>query len=63
MLELLASGSNSAEELQHAKATAFGKVIAKLGRGLIELDYQPYAQDTLDTPAIDHPHHIQALLY
>ncbi len=66
LLALLAvpvNGMELADELQRARDAAFSNVIAKIGQGLIELDYQPFEKGTVDIPAIDHPHYMQALLY
>ncbi|MFC6282950.1 MULTISPECIES: hypothetical protein [Polaromonas] len=59
------SGSrlSQVDRLEHAVAIAFDKVCRGIKQGLIELDYVPCESDRMNIPAIEHPHHMQALLY
>ena len=63
LLALSGSPLEKPAELERATAIAFGNVCHDIGHGLILMDYQPFDPQTLDIPPIDHPHHMQALLY
>lgn len=63
LLALSGSPLEKPAELERATAMAFANVCHDLWHGLILMDYQPFDPQTLDIPPIDHPHHMQALLY
>lgn len=63
LLTLSGGSGDSNDEVQTAMDTALRNVIGQIADGLIELDYQPEDKQTVNIPAIDHPHYMQALLY
>lgn len=63
LLTLSGGSGDSTDEVQTAMDAALHNVIGQIASGLIELDYHPEDKQTVNIPAIDHPHYMQALLY
>ncbi|MES2279771.1 MAG: hypothetical protein V4573_04090 [Pseudomonadota bacterium] len=63
LLALSGSPLEKPAELERATAMAFANVCHDVRQGLVLMDYQPFDPKTLDIPPIDHPEHMQALLY
>ncbi|MDO9402578.1 MAG: hypothetical protein Q7T87_00945 [Polaromonas sp.] len=50
-------------DLHASHAAAFRRAREGVRKGLIELDYAPADEQVVDVPPINHPHHMQAMLY